>query len=896
MKKLISFPIIFSLIASMFVLPHITVSADWNNDDDVMMLLSELNIMVGDSDGDYHLDDAVSRQEFAKIAVASSAYKDSVAVGLAMSPYTDVPGSSWAAPYISECSTAGYVKGYLDGTFHPGDMVSYEEAVTIMLRVLGYSDSKFGVSYPYGQISCANSLELNKNVSANIGDDLSRRQVARLVYNSLNAKMGSTTSTSSSSNSSSSNYNSDSSSATNATGSSSSTGTSTSSKSSTTASDSSAYSGSSTTSSSVQTSQGSKLITVHNCTITEDVTLIASSNEDITLPSDKIYTTSGKYYIRDSFDKSHVGQKGDIVVKDSDTIICFVPTYNYTENDYTVTDTIGTDLVADGNIPDINSTTTVYYKTNSYYYSGIVSKASKGDIFKTYSNANGGIEYAMLVEGTHRNNDMLDKYIVYSVLGNDIICYKDGAQTTITLSSTTTCYKDNVTYSYSSMKSEMEMGDILYVKYDGTKIDYVSYSKGNMEGPVQIYTDTAVTNYIKDSATQVMRDGNKTTSSAIQINDIIYYSPELDMILAYSNKVTGIYQDATPSRDDPQKVKISGTVYSVEGSNAYNALSSSGSFKLGDTITVCLGKDGDVAGVVSAETTTATTTKTGYAIASGKKDFTNSDDTTYSSYYLDIVGADGKTYEYATKNNYSTYVPAVVKATFANGTATVTKLTASGSKAVGTVDSDKMLLGSTKMSDDIKILDVVTGISDDDTPLYAAVYPQRLNGLTLKSSDIFYTGYDSSGAINELILANVTNDAFSYGIITQHSKSGSSSNATYTTKADIDGDVYSVSSSSISTGAPCRAILSASSKSITKVYGLLKYSGSISKLTTTNATISSNDYQLSDKVIVYEQTDISSYRKISLNSAISGSYSMIAYYDRPETSGGRIRVIIATAK
>ncbi len=32
----------------------------------------------------------------------------------------------------------------------------------------------------------------------------------------------------------------------------------------------------------------------------------------------------------------------------------------------------------------------------------------------------------------------------------------------------------------------MAMGDILYVKMDGSNVDYVSYEKGNMEGPVKV--------------------------------------------------------------------------------------------------------------------------------------------------------------------------------------------------------------------------------------------------------------------------------------------------------------------------------------------------------------------------------------------------------------------------
>lgn len=62
MKKIISF-----VLATAMSLSTLHVLADWNNDEDIMSLLSELNIMVGDDDGNLRLDDNVSRAEFAKL-------------------------------------------------------------------------------------------------------------------------------------------------------------------------------------------------------------------------------------------------------------------------------------------------------------------------------------------------------------------------------------------------------------------------------------------------------------------------------------------------------------------------------------------------------------------------------------------------------------------------------------------------------------------------------------------------------------------------------------------------------------------------------------------------------------------------------------------------------------
>lgn len=74
---------------------------------------------------------------------------------------------------------------------------------------------------------------------------------------------------------------------------------------------------------------------------------------------------------------------------------------------------------------------------------------------------------------------------------------------------------------------------------------------------------------------------------------------------------------------------------------------------------------------------------------------------------------------------------------------------------------------------------------------------------------------------------------------------------------------------------------------------LTAYSSRIDTLTRTEAKINNQTYLLSDKVIVYHKTDINTYMKITLDDAINGNYKLTAYYDKAQTLGGRIRIIIA---
>ena len=772
MKKLISAVLTVVMTASVLVIPpSVAVRADsssWN-DDDIMPLLDSLGIMEGDGNGNYFLDSYVSREEMAKIAVNSSPYKDETAVGIHVSPFKDVEASRWSSAYILNGTQNGLFNGYLDGTFKPLDMVKYEEAVTMMLKVLGYSDDYFGVSYPYGQVNMANNIDLTDNVNSDYGQWLTRRQVARMVYNALNADLKS----------------------------------------------SATSSGSSQTSATVLASAGSKLISIFDAQIVEDAIIIATPNEDSSLGSDKVFTSSGKYTMFDGFNTDYVGMQGDMVIQNGKDLLCFVPDRS---------------------------------------------------------------------EGAGET----DKYVIYSLLSNAVIGYKNGAMEQIDLSDSTTCYKGTSTYTYSTIKPQMEMGDILRVKYSsGGDVDYIVYEEGNMEGPIKVTSADMINSYIKDSATQVMRDGNKVTSSDIQLNDVIYYSSDLNMGLAYSTKVTGIYESASPSRDQPNSITISGKSYDVESVQAFNDLSSSGPFKYGDTITVILGKDGDVAGVVT-NTETATTTKYGFVVSTGKKNFTNNDGTTYSSYYVDIIAADGNSYEYAVPNNCSSYINTVVKASFDNGETKITGVSTSSSGGVsGVVDSDALTIGNHKIASDCKILDTV-GYYSTDTPLYKSIYVQRLDGINISSGKVRYYAKNARDEITELILWDVTGDCYTYGLVT-----GGSNETQYT--VDVDGTSYTTTfSSGVHIYKPCKGYIGTSGLELKGT--LDSYSGNISTLTAQSAKIGNIEYLLSDKVVVYMTKDNSTFNTISINEAINGDYTMTAYYDKKESEGGRIRVIVAVPK
>lgn len=754
MKKIITAAFAAALISA--AAPAGAASTALRTDSDMTTLLSELNIMVGDDNGDFKLDSYVSRAEMAKIAVTSSAAKNKVAIGLPFSPFSDVDGAFWGAPYIQAAVSAGIVDGYIDGTFVPQGAVKYEEAVNMMLKVLGYSNSDFGAAYPYGQVGMAVNLEMTKGVDCAIGENMTRRQIARLVCNTLDTKLK---------------------------------------------------------------DSAASLISVHNCEFADDVTITASSAEDTTLDDDEISTSAGKYRIRDGFNTDLIGSRGDMVIKDGKYVVVFAP------------DTL---------------TTT-------------------------------------------------EQYVIYTALNDAIIAYPMGNNSNmiqLKISDTTACYKDSAAYTYGAVRQSMEMGDTIKIRYkDNGEIDRINYTESSLEGPIRVKSDSWLGSFNTNSATKIMRDGSKATASDIRINDIIYYSGTLNMVLAYSKKITGVYELATPSKDSPRSVTVSGVTYEVEGVEAFNDLSSSGSLSYGDTITLLMGRDGSKVAGVASSSVAASESFTAYLIDAGRKEFKNSDGTARTSYYIEAVTTDGAAYTYPTDHDRSMYINKVTRIRLKDGKAEVSVVNARSGLS-GNVDCAEMRIGAKTVARDAKILDTAK-VSTTNKAVYSRVYMQRLDGIELKESNIVYSSVNSKGEIDEMILQNVTGDMFEYGVVISASKTASPEASYYTYSIQSDNKVYTASRFDLITGTPIQFV----AEGTEAVYAAkLTSCGTAAELTHTEAKIGTRSYKLMDKVKVYKKQDTGVYMEMSLNEAVSGSYKYECYSDRSEAAGGRIRVIICTNK
>ncbi len=579
-------------------------------------LLSALSIMQGDPDGNMRYEDKVSRAECAKIVVAASRYRDYVNAESKSSPFLDVTSAHWAAPYVTVGVKNGLFKGYFDATFRPSDTVLFEEAVTMLLRVLDYTDEDLGNDWPYDQIDMAKKIGMLDNVNKSIGQELTRRDVSKMVYNTLNT-----------------------------------------------------------------TAKGSQ-----------------------------------------------------------DT---YLSNFNRT---------IGPKTVVSAN----------WYE--------------------------------------------------------------------------------------------------------------------------EFNTDSSVT---------IIRDGVRASLSEVRTNDIVYYMTEYNTALIYSKKVTGIYENALPNKDAPDSVTVSGITYNIEGDNAYSKLSSGGSFRFGDTVTLLLGKTGGVADVIT-NTQISSDKVYGFLIETGTKE-TNMAGNLTTRPYIKIVLSSGETAEYITSKDYSSYINRTVCVNLKDGVASVSTVSPQNGFSGNFVwNTTTKKLGNTPLSPDVKIVEVSSTSLREDV-IYNTVFPQRLDGFSFTSGKVLYAAKNTSGEISELILLDVTGDIYTYGILTKATSIAEPGMVSGSYEYISDGRHYSVATSNKAFGVSAGEVVKivSGSRGISSMTSLSKaLSGKITSVVGNEIAISGKVFTMSDKVQIYIK-NYSDYTMLSVNelAELSNNYTASVYTDKG-SSISRVRIIV----
>ena len=411
------------------------------------------------------------------------------------------------------------------------------------------------------------------------------------------------------------------------------------------------------------------------------------------------------------------------------------------------------------------------------------------------------------------------------------------------------------------------------------ELDSLGLLSEKLEGP--LVASAAWRDEIGFAPRQVYLNGQAATAADILPYTVLYLQEEAGLLFAYSTRHTGTITAISPSAAQPQSVTVGGVTYSLGSAQAARSLSDQGQFRVGDVVTLLMGREDQVAAVIAADA--MDDTLYGVVAAAGRTAYPDAQGGQHMSDYVDVIAADGQTYRVPTPDD-RLEAGDLVSVNYGRASAVSRLKEVSLS---GKVSADA--IGASPLSPDAELLDVWenAGIS---------VPVSRLEGCTLSASDVRFVSYDGAGRISCLILDDFTGDLHQYGVLTAEETVPTgvmSFLSTYTCVVAGSESVFTTDGVSfpVSTGGVQLRFLN----------GVLDRMYNLEQVTADSAgetwiAAGSRRYTLSDTAQVYLRRDGDYY--LTTWSAVrdTDSYRLTAWYDAADSQGGRVRVVVAAAR
>lgn len=185
--RIISLVLTFLMLLGSFSSVAALTDVDNTKYESAVESLEILGIVNGYEDGTYRPEKEVTRAEMAKLLVVAIGMDTAADLYKGTTKFADVDTDHWATGFINIAVDKGIINGYPDGTFAPDAPVKYSEAITMVVRALGYKTmvEDFG-TWPINYIAKAQDLKILKDVEyKNYTHNATRGNTALLLWNAL---------------------------------------------------------------------------------------------------------------------------------------------------------------------------------------------------------------------------------------------------------------------------------------------------------------------------------------------------------------------------------------------------------------------------------------------------------------------------------------------------------------------------------------------------------------------------------------------------------------------------------------------------------------------------------------------------------------------------------------
>lgn len=468
---------------------------------------------------------------------------------------------------------------------------------------------------------------------------------------------------------------------------------------------------------------------------------------------------------------------------------------------------------------------------------------------------------------------------------------------------TTPVYRESGETTYKDVYLNLKTGSPLVLHYGVTgKLEYLYLPSTQAAEEAAVAKATGSGNPFaslvgNDTGYQIVKNGLPAALSDIRQYDVATYDKASKTLYVSDLRLTGVYENVSPSPATPLTVTMMGATFPVL-SSAYTDLSS---FKIGDVITLLLTSDGQVAGAVSPSVAKSTTV--GVVEMKG----TNATVTPLA----DIRDADGKKVVFSGATAYSEESAAQMQGQLVTVSSTKLGMLSlsrlSGSGASGALDMSTRTLGSDKLADNVVLYERV----GKGAPVEISF--DQLTRTTVPADKITYVGKDYADRVNFIVFDDVTGDQYTYGFAKKGTVTGGSSSMSYSNtcvSVEIGNDTYSdqlITGAAITENMPIGI-----TASLDEIDGFHKLSNWVTLKAVENVprsafelneyinpeskapigTVTTRDMVLpvAGNVLCYNKTTKSWFA--SLDEARAYSDTLTIYYDRAPQEGGKVRLVV----
>ena len=438
---------------------------------------------------------------------------------------------------------------------------------------------------------------------------------------------------------------------------------------------------------------------------------------------------------------------------------------------------------------------------------------------------------------------------------------------------------------YNALTAETATGQIYAVSLgysltgDG-EVNYTSVLLKNLNGPY-IAGENTSPGFVPLT---VYRDGKSSDDASLKRYDVYYYNSDVRTLWIYTERVSGKIDAISPSSSAPSSVTVAGRTYAIGSAEATYQLSALGGGSTDSYVTLLLGMDDAVAGVLTGAEVNAA--YYGMVLSSSRSAAGEGDAAVRST--VTVFCTDGTQRTFTVERNAS-YTPGrLVRVSVTDGTVDITGLPAK--RLSGKVNAAATKIGDLVLAENVRIIDVS---SEGDA---VTVEPERLAGVTLREEDVQFYSLDTAGRIDNLILNDATGDTWSYVFMDS------------VTDLSTDFSIY-VIYQYYENGMP-RTLYSSGTKYRADVGGAaIRYkadgtvktmralsSARLTALGNRDAMADNRSYSLAENVSVYLRKD-GAYYLTEVSAVNAQDYTLTGWYDDFDcAAGGQIRLIIAAKK